>query len=171
MYKTVRQGETSLQYRILPQEESHTTNKISRIKRFRRNRIACVLIISLVVGCVTVAAAVIVPILLTTNIIALPAKFQTFALQTKHGKYNLQGTQYIAILPVKEANFKEIKIFQAAAELNNNNNNNGQHFNQSHEKSRALFFSTRENWPSLPAWKAAKKGRDVEPTKALIPTM
>ncbi|KAK9512591.1 hypothetical protein O3M35_000982 [Rhynocoris fuscipes] len=144
MYKTIRQGETSLQYRILPQEDNHitsNTNKIGRIKRLRRNRIACVLIISLVVGCVTVAAAVIVPILLTTNIIALPAKFQTFAVQTKHGKYNLQGTQYIAILPVKEANFKEIKIFQA---------------DQSHEKSRAFFFSTKDNWPSLPAWKVSE---------------
>ncbi|KAF6211576.1 hypothetical protein GE061_012089 [Apolygus lucorum] len=142
MYKTVRQGEASLQYRILPQED--TGGRIARAKRLRRSRIACILIASLVVGCLTVTAAVIIPILLTTNIVALPAKFQTFALSTKHGKYNLQGAQYIAILPVKEAHFKEIKVFQA------------EHRNQT-EKTRALFF--KEDWPSLPAWKAIGVGR------------
>ncbi|CAB0010907.1 unnamed protein product, partial [Nesidiocoris tenuis] len=137
MYKTVRQGESSLQYRILPQED--TSGRIARARKLRKSRIVCILVASLVVGCLTVTAAVIIPILLTTNIVALPAKFQTFALSTKHGRYgSVQGAQYIAILPVKEAHFKEIKVFQA------------DRHNQT-ERTRALFL--KEDWPSLPAWK------------------
>ncbi|XP_014239625.1 uncharacterized protein LOC106661038 [Cimex lectularius] len=144
MYKIVRQGESSLQYRILPQEDNSV--KIERHRRLKRNRIACVLIVSLIIGCVTVAAAVIIPILLTTNIVALPAKYQTFAFSTKHGKYNIPGTQFIAILPVKEAHFKEIKIFQASETSHRGANQT--------EKARALLLSGKEDWPSLPAWKA-----------------
>jgi hypothetical protein len=98
MYKTVKQGDSCLQYRILPQEEGGTRPR----RRWRRRRVACLLTAGLVIACLTVAGAVLLPILLSTNIVALPAGFHTFALRQHASKY----AQYIAIVPVREAHFK-----------------------------------------------------------------
>ncbi|KAL1131454.1 hypothetical protein AAG570_011071 [Ranatra chinensis] len=100
MYKTVRQGESCLQYRIVGQEEYRRT-----VKRSRSGRIACLLTGALVVACLTVAGAVLMPILLTTNIVALPAGLHTFALRPQPAQLQ-QQQQYIAIVPVREAKFR-----------------------------------------------------------------
>lgn len=108
MYKTVRQGENSLQYHILPQDDV-TTGHVMKRRRSSRHRTAFILVLTLILGCAIVAAAVLIPVLMTSNVVTLPARFQTFAVAASsvnvrpHGKYTLQGTQYIALLPVKDS--------------------------------------------------------------------
>lgn len=109
MYKTVRQGDNCLQYHILPQDDV-TSGHVMKRRRPPRSRTALVLVITLVLGCAIVAAAVLIPVLMRANVVALPARFQTFAVAASsvkmggRGKYSLQGTQYIALLPVKDPN-------------------------------------------------------------------
>lgn len=106
MYKTVRQGENSLQYHILPQDDPAMTKR--RRSSAPRHRTAFILVITLILGCAIVAAAVLIPALMASNVVTLPARFQTFAVAASsvnmkgHGKYSLQGAQYIALLPVKD---------------------------------------------------------------------
>lgn len=108
MYKTVRQGDNCLQYHILPQDDV-TSGHVMKRRRPPRSRTALVLVITLVLGCAIVAAAVLIPVLMRANVVALPARFQTFAVAASsvkmggRGKYALQGTQYIALLPVKDS--------------------------------------------------------------------
>ncbi|KAG8301978.1 hypothetical protein J6590_040223 [Homalodisca vitripennis] len=107
MYKTVRQGENSLQYHILPQDDVGSGHVMKR-RRSTRHRTAFILVITLILGCAIVAAAVLIPVLMASNVVTLPARFQTFAVAASsvnmkaHGKYTLQGAQYIALLPVKD---------------------------------------------------------------------
>lgn len=113
MYKTVRQGENSLQYRILPQDD-HVISKRRR-SAAPRHRTAFILVITLILGCAIIAAAVLIPALMASNVVTLPARFQTFAIAASsinpraHGKYSLQGAQYIALLPVKDLNGYQLR--------------------------------------------------------------
>uniref|UniRef100_A0A1B6DM27 Uncharacterized protein n=1 Tax=Clastoptera arizonana TaxID=38151 RepID=A0A1B6DM27_9HEMI len=105
MYKTVRQGDNSLQYTILAQDDYTPTGSTMKRRRSSRRNTAFILIVTLILGCGIVAAAVLIPVLLSSNVVALPARFQTFAVAATNikGKYNIQGTQYIALLPLKDA--------------------------------------------------------------------
>ncbi|XP_066906881.1 uncharacterized protein [Halyomorpha halys] len=84
MIRSVRREDGWLEYLVLPEH-----------RRRRRHRVACVLVASLLLGCILVAAAVILPIALSTSLVALPAK-----LAVAKG---LQGVRYFAILPVRQA--------------------------------------------------------------------
>lgn len=110
MYKTVRQGENSLQYHILPQDDQlYPAMTKRRRSSAPRHRTAFILVITLILGCAIVAAAVLIPALMASNVVAMPARFQTFAVAASSvnmkglGKYSLQGAQYIALLPVKDS--------------------------------------------------------------------
>lgn len=87
MYKTVRHGENSLQYTILPQQDdaaaitASNNNICGRIsagvrRRARRGRTATILIMTLILACGVVGAAVVVPLLVSTDLVVLPSAFQ-----------------------------------------------------------------------------------------------
>lgn len=93
MYKTVRHGENSLQYTILPQQEdSNASVAISAggrssagvRRRARRGRTATILILTLILACGVVGAAVVVPLLVSTDLGALPSAFQRFSGTAHH---------------------------------------------------------------------------------------
>lgn len=75
MYKTVRHGENSLQYTILPQQEEGAVNVRPR-KSKKKGKTAAVLTITIILICGIIATAVLVPLLLTSDLVALPAAFQ-----------------------------------------------------------------------------------------------
>jgi len=90
MYKTVRHGENSLQYTILPQQDdagaitSANSSMCGRTsagvrRRARRGRTATILIMTLILACGVVGAAVVVPLLISTDLVALPSAFQRFS--------------------------------------------------------------------------------------------
>jgi hypothetical protein len=90
MYKTVRHGENSLQYTILPQQDDAATitasnnNICGRIsagvrRRARRGRTATILIMTLILACGVVGAAVVVPLLVSTDLVVLPSALQRFS--------------------------------------------------------------------------------------------
>lgn len=91
MYKTVRHGENSLQYTILPQQDdaaaitaANNNNICGRIsagvrRRARRGRTATILIMTLILACGVVGAAVVVPLLVSSDLVALPSAFQRFS--------------------------------------------------------------------------------------------
>ncbi|KAJ9577362.1 hypothetical protein L9F63_006042 [Diploptera punctata] len=76
MYKTIRHGENSLQYTILPQQEDSNTASGGR-------RRGTILIITLVLACGIVGAAVVVPLLLSTDL----AAFQRLKAHHRHVLY------------------------------------------------------------------------------------
>jgi phage tail protein X len=89
MYKTVRHGENSLQYTILPQQDdaaaitAANNNICGRIsagvrRRARRGRTATILIMTLILACGVVGAAVVVPLLVSTDVVALPSALRRF---------------------------------------------------------------------------------------------
>jgi len=78
MYKTVRKGENSLQYTILPQQDDGsvvTTRPGSRRHR-KKGKTVAVLALTVVLICGVIATAVLVPLLLTSDLTAIPAAFQ-----------------------------------------------------------------------------------------------
>lgn len=75
MYKTVRHGENSLQYTILPQHEEGSVLVKPR-KSKKKGKTAAVLTITTILICGVIATAVLVPLLLTSDLVALPAAFQ-----------------------------------------------------------------------------------------------
>lgn len=98
MYKTVRHGENSLQYTILPQQDDATAitaannNICGRIsagvrRRARRGRTATILIMTLILACGVVGAAVIVPLLVSTDLVVLPSALQRFS-SNKNGHHH-----------------------------------------------------------------------------------
>lgn len=120
MFKTVKVGDTSLQYTIVSQaEDSSSSNSGSggnvirknKIKRRTRHRQTVILIlITLIMGCGIVIAAVLVPILVASKLVGnLPesAKFQTFAIAASsiqgYGKHDHNGHKYVELLPIKQA--------------------------------------------------------------------
>lgn len=126
MFKTVKVGDTSLQYTIVSQTEesscssgSPTTRK-NKIKRKTRHRQTVILIlITLIMGCGIVIAAVLVPILVASKLVGnLPesAKFQTFAIAASsiqgYGKHDQNGHKYVELLPIKQAPVDSVIEFQ-----------------------------------------------------------
>lgn len=119
MFKTVKVGDTSLQYTIVSQHDEPTPcpppafvyNKSKLSKRRNRYRKTVILIlITLIMGCGIVIAAVLVPILVASKLVgSLPesAKFQTFAVAASslqgYGKHDQNGHKYVELLPIKAA--------------------------------------------------------------------
>ncbi|KAG8301977.1 hypothetical protein J6590_040222 [Homalodisca vitripennis] len=68
-------------------------------RHFTRHRTAFILVITLILGFAIVAAAVLIPVLMASKVVTLPARFPTFAVAASsvnmkaHGKYILQGAQ------------------------------------------------------------------------------
>ena len=98
MYKTVRHGENSLQYTILPQQDdaavitAANNNICGRIsagvrRRARRGRTATILIVTLILACGVVGAAVVVPLLVSTDLVVLPSALQRFS-NNKNGHHH-----------------------------------------------------------------------------------
>jgi hypothetical protein len=90
MYKTVRHGENSLQYTILPQQDDAAAVTAANIsfygrssagvrRRARRGRKATILIMALILACGVVGAAVVVPLLVSPDLVAIPTAFQRFS--------------------------------------------------------------------------------------------
>lgn len=90
MYKTVRHGENSLQYTILPQQDDAAAVTAANIsiygrssagvrRRARRGRKATILIMALILACGVVGAAVVVPLLVSPDLVAIPSAFQRFS--------------------------------------------------------------------------------------------
>jgi hypothetical protein len=87
MYKTVRHGENSLQYTILPQQDDTAAITAANIsiygrsgagvrKKARRGRKATILIVALILACGVVGAAVVVPLLVSADLVAIPSAIQ-----------------------------------------------------------------------------------------------
>ncbi|XKL64208.1 hypothetical protein PGB90_004294 [Kerria lacca] len=125
MFKTVKVGDTSLQYTIVSQSEESsvtpcTTVRKSKLKRKSRHRKTVILIlITLIVGCGIVIAAVLVPILVASKLVgSLPesAKFQTFAIAASsiqgYGKHDQNGHKYVELLPIKQPPVDAVIEFQ-----------------------------------------------------------
>lgn len=130
MFKTVKVGNTSLQYTIVSQSDdtSTVTNgsittpalRKSKIKRKTRHRKTVILIlITLIMGCGIVIAAVLVPILVASKLVSnLPesAKFKTFAIAAGsiqgYSKYDQSGHKYVELLPIKQPPVDAVIEFQ-----------------------------------------------------------
>lgn len=131
MFKTVKVGDTSLQYTIVSQTDDTTTAtpnastttptlRKSKIKRKTRHRKTVILIlITLIMGCGIVIAAVLVPILVASKLVSnLPesAKFKTFAIAASslqgYGKYDQSGHKYVELLPIKQPPVDAVIEFQ-----------------------------------------------------------
>ncbi len=139
MFKMVKVGDTSLQYTIVSQtDESSSTcasaaavHKSVRTKRKTRYRKAVILIlITLIMGCGIVIAAVLVPILVANKLVGnLPesAKFQTFAIAASsiqgYGKYDHNGHKYVELLPIRQhPRVESIIDFQDEIQMEKNPN-------------------------------------------------
>jgi hypothetical protein len=90
MYKTVRHGENSLQYTILPQQDDTAVVTAANIsiygrssagvrRKARRGRKLTILIMALILACGVVGAAVVVPLLVSTDLVAIPSAIQHFS--------------------------------------------------------------------------------------------
>ena len=89
MLKTVKVGDTSLQYTVLSQTDDVASNTAvnvlptSRKRRMRHRKTVILVLITMVMGCGIVIAAVLVPILIASKLVgSLPesAKFKSFAV-------------------------------------------------------------------------------------------
>lgn len=88
MYKTVRHGENSLQYTILPQQDDAAimtaTNSVcgrsvAGVRRgARRGRITTILILTLILACGVIGAVALVHLLISTDLVSLPSALQRF---------------------------------------------------------------------------------------------
>jgi hypothetical protein len=98
MYKTVRHGENSLQYTILPQQDDTAVVTAANIsiygrssagvrRKARRGRKATILIMALFLACGVVGAAVIVPLLVSPELVAIPPAIQHFSTH-KNGHHH-----------------------------------------------------------------------------------
>lgn len=101
MYKTVRHGENSLQYTILPQQDDSAAmtanssvcgrSSTSVRRRSRRGRTATILILTLILACGVVGAAVLVHVLISTNLVSLPSALQRLGSNNNgdhHGEHH-----------------------------------------------------------------------------------
>ncbi|KAK6621079.1 hypothetical protein RUM43_011385 [Polyplax serrata] len=77
MYKTVRHGENSLQYKILAQQEDGGIPNVKH-RRSTRGKTAGIITIVLLLVCGVIATAVLVPLILTNDFITLTGTFQKF---------------------------------------------------------------------------------------------
>lgn len=135
MFKTVKVGDTSLQYTIVSQTDESTCSSASTVrknktKRKTRHRQTVILIlITLIMGCGIVIAAVLVPILVASKLVGnLPesAKFQTFAIAASsiqgYGKHDHNGHKYVELLPIKQAPVDSMIEFQDEIPIVENTN-------------------------------------------------
>lgn len=117
MLKTVKVGDTSLQYTVVSQTDelsvgSNTVNVLptSRKRKSRHRKTVILVLITMVMGCGIVIAAVLVPILIASKLVdSLPesAKLKTFAISANSiqgfRKHSEHGQKFVELLPVNEA--------------------------------------------------------------------
>lgn len=128
MFKTVRVGDTSLQYAIVSQNDEFSggpcavtaaPHRAKTKRKTRYHKTVILILITLIVGCCVVIAAVLVPILVASKLVGnLPesAKFQTFAIAASsiqgYNKYDHNGRRYVELLPIKEPPVDAVIQFQ-----------------------------------------------------------
>jgi hypothetical protein len=111
MYKTVRHGENSLQYTILPQQDDAAAVTAANIsiygrssagvrRRARRGRKATILIMALILACGVVGAAVVVPLFVSPDLVAIPSAFQHFSSH-KNGHHHAGHHAHHTVSPQK----------------------------------------------------------------------
>lgn len=105
MYKTIRHGENSLQYTILPQNDDFRTNPIDseivtherRIRsKFQRTKSSILAYIGLFFVCSVVTGAIVVPLLVSRDI--MPSPLKLFNKDDELGK-NLKSGKSVASKP------------------------------------------------------------------------
>jgi hypothetical protein len=130
MYKTVRHGENSIQYTILPQQDDSAVVTAANIsicgrsragarRKARRGRKVTILIMALILACGVVGAAVVVPLLVSPDLVTIPSAIQRFSNHKNGRHYASHHTQYSAILQnnMTSSAHQNTTLWSAAPEL------------------------------------------------------